>query len=271
MTGTPLELDVRARKSNLAFALLFLPGDRRRDALLFYDFCRTVDDLADNDTLSAAERAAALARWREALESGAGLPPALEDLIRRRGLDRPLLAEIVRGMEMDLEIVRYETFEELKAYCWRAACAVGLVSIRIFGCEAAESRIYAEHLGYALQLTNILRDVAEDAQRGRIYLPIEDLCSHGVSPEALLRGVPDGDFSGLMAREAARAREFFFRAAQTLPTRDAKALRCARIMAEIYQRVLALMERDGFRVFAKRYRLPLWKKMLVAVHSACAP
>lgn len=271
MTETPLEIDVRARKSNLAFALLFLPRDRRRDALLFYDFCRTVDDLADNGQISPAERTAALARWRASLETGTGLPAALSELIRRRGLDRSLFCEIVRGMEMDLEVARYETFEELKAYCWRAACAVGLVSIRIFGCEDPGSRVFAENLGYALQLTNILRDVAEDGQRGRIYLPLEDLRRHGVSPDSLLRGAPEGDFSGLMAHEAARAREFFQRARQSLPPRDARALRCARIMAEIYQRVLALMEKDGFRVFARRYRLPLWKKMLAAAHSACAP
>lgn len=254
-----------SRRSNLAFALFFLSAGRRRDALLFYDFCRAMDDLADDEAKDLPARGVLLARWRRAMEGAESLPRALEELIARHKLDRALLAEIIRGMEMDLEITRYETFEELKAYCWRAACAVGLVSIRIFGCREPESAAYAENLGYALQLTNILRDVAEDAQRGRIYLPLEDLRNHGVSPESLLQGKPEGNFPGLMAFQAARAGGFFSAARRSLPAADAAALRCAKIMAEIYQALLTEMKRDGFRVFSTRYRLPFWRKLAIAL------
>ena len=157
-----------AKASNLALALASLPEDRRRDALTFYAFCREVDDIADEPSRTAEEKRATLAAWRHALETRVGLPEKMADLMARRELDAHLLVEIVRGMEMDIEPPRYESYADLQAYCWRAAGAVGLVSAKIFGCRHPESTRYAEELGYALQLTNILRDVAEDARLGRV-------------------------------------------------------------------------------------------------------
>lgn len=244
-----------ARKSNLAFALACLPKDRRGDAMIFYAFCRAVDDIADDPTLPSAEKTVRLDQWKTALTDQTGLPESLRGLIGRRNLDPNLLREIVLGVEMDIAPRFYETDQDLRAYCWRVACAVGLVSIEIFGCRHPGSKIFAEHLGYALQLTNILRDVAEDAALGRIYLPQENLRRFGVRPDRLLAGQPDGDFSGLMQFVAERARLEFHQARKTLPAPDARALRPAALMQAAYEKILTRMTADGFRVFEKRYRL----------------
>jgi len=256
-----------AKKSNLAFALLSLPRDRREDALTFYGFCRAVDDIADDPVRTPAEKNRLLSHWKTALLTGADLPPALSRLIQSRQLDRWLLHEIVLGVEMDIAPRPYATYADLRAYCWRVACAVGLVSIRIFGCNDSRSTVYAEHLGHALQLTNILRDVAEDAALGRIYLPLEDLHRFHVNPASLLAGKPDGDFPGLMNHEAARARELFQQARQSLPRPDARTLIPAEAMRAIYEKILHRMAADHFRVFQKRYRVPLWQKILLLGQS----
>ena len=211
MNVRSLQLAARAnaRKSNLAFALGCLPTDRRMDALVFYDFCRAVDDIADEPGRSSAEKHELLDLWKAALSAGDKLPPALAQVLARHKIDRRLLIQIVLGVEMDIEPIRYQTHEDLRAYCWRVASAVGLVSVEIFGCKNPKSKIYAELLGYALQMTNILRDVAEDAATGRIYLPLEDLRKFGVSEAGILRGDPGGNFSDLMRFEAARTRALF--------------------------------------------------------------
>ena len=265
----PLQLadPAGAKKSNLAFALRSLPRDRREDALTFYAFCRAVDDIADDPGVSVVEKTRLLAAWKAALESGVGLPPALNTLIQRRQLDPRLLHEIILGVEMDIEPRHYATYEDLRGYCWRVACAVGLVSIRIFVCTDPASAAYAEHLGHALQLTNIIRDVAEDAALGRIYLPIEDLRLFRVSEDSLLARKPSGDFLGLMHHEANRARTLFQKARQSLPRSDARALVPAEAMRAIYEKILERMTADHFRVFQKRYRVPLWQKILLLGQS----
>lgn len=260
MNDNRLQLTTRdgAKKSSLAFALASLPVDRRRDALLFYDFCRTVDDIADDPDRPAAEKRSLLDQWKSA--SPGELPPEFADLVQRRSLDPALWREIILGVEMDIAPRRFETMEELRAYCWRVACAVGLVSIEIFGCRDPGSKVYAEHLGQALQLTNILRDVKEDAALGRIYIPREDLRRFGVSEDSLLAGRPSGDFFGLMDFEAQRAREEFCHARQMLPWADRQALGPARIMQASYERILARMVAGRFHVFENRYRLAAWEK-----------
>ena len=273
MTPLPLQLASRAgaRKSNLAFALGCLPPDRRRDALVFYDFCRAVDDIADEPGGSPDEKRKLLEVWRSSLISGQNLPPALLDILARHRIDRQLLIEIVLGVETDIEPVRFETHNDLRAYCWRVASAVGLVSIEIFGCKNPQSKVYAEFLGYALQLTNILRDVAEDAVAGRIYLPLEDLRKFRVSEASLLAGRPEGDFQALMRFEARRARALFAEAVRAFSRDDAKALKPAELMRAIYQRILSRMEADGFRVFEKRYRLSKIEKLLVLLYFRFGP
>jgi 15-cis-phytoene synthase len=260
-----------ARKSNLAFALGCLAAGRKRDALIFYDFCRAVDDIADEPGRSAAEKAELLELWKAALERGDGVPSALANVLTRYKIDRRLLVEIVRGVEMDIEPSLYQTYEELRNYCWHVASAVGLVSIEIFGCRNPKSRIYAEWLGYALQMTNILRDVAEDAAVGRVYLPLEDLRKFQVNEADLLQGNPGENFAALMRFEAERVRALFAEARRALPLDDLSALRPAEIMRAIYERILSRMQTDGFRVFQKRYRLSKVEKLWVLVFFRFCP
>ena len=273
MNAPPLELAPRAnaRKSNLAFALGCLPPDRRSDALVFYDFCRAVDDIADDSGRSTKEKRELLERWKTCLTLGEGLPEALVTILNRHGIDRRLLVEIVLGVETDIEPTRFQTHDDLRAYCWRVASAVGLVSIEIFGCKNPQSKVYAEFLGYALQLTNILRDVAEDAAVGRIYLPLDDLQRFQITEASLLAGNPSDNFGALMSFEAKRARSLFAEASRALAKDDAEALKPAELMRTIYERILSRMEADGFRVFQKRYRLSKAEKLFALLYSRFCP
>src|SRR4029077_9529740 len=176
-----------------------------------------------------AEKRELLRLWKAALKAGDKLPPALAQVLARHKIDRRLLIGNAVGVEMDLEPIRYQTHEELRAYCWRVASAVGLVSVEIFGCKNPRSKIYAEALGHALQMTNILRDVAEDAAAGRIYLPLEDLRRFGVGEAELLSAIPGKNFLGLMQFECARTRSLFEKARRALQPDDAQALRPAEL------------------------------------------
>ncbi|MEI6071507.1 MAG: squalene/phytoene synthase family protein [Verrucomicrobiae bacterium] len=256
-----------ARKSHLAFALLWLPAPRRRDALVFFRFCRTVDDIADEPGRTDNEKRRLLDEWLEAI-TGDRLPEALVGVVRRNGIERTLLAEIVRGCAMDIRPARYQTFDDLEKYCWRVACAVGLVSIRIFGCGDPRSTGYAENLGHALQLTNILRDVREDAAMGRIYLPLDDLARFGVGEQEILEGRPGEErFRDLMRFEAARARARFHAAIPPAP--DARALVPAEIMKAIYAKILTRIENAPD--FARRIRLGHLEKLAVALRVCLRP
>jgi phytoene synthase len=250
----------RASKSNLAIALITLPRERRRDMNIFYAFCRLIDDIADDPGKSVEERRAGLHQWRESLATQApGEPPlasTVRDLIAKYGLNPELFREIISGCEMDLTGASYATWEDLRVYCYRVASCVGLVSIEIFGCRHEACRSYAIDLGLALQLTNILRDVGEDfANDGRIYLPREDLARFGYSAGDLAAGRRNESFLELMRFEAARAHAYYTSAVAVLPSAERRSLVAAELMRAIYGRILARMERDGFRVFEKRYRV----------------
>ncbi len=264
MTSSPdsasPEAIARRSRSNLAFALAPLPKERRQDMIAFYAFCRVVDDIVDEDNLPEAEKHRRLGRWRSVLVAGSQPSSPLEtrllELRDRYAAPPELFDLILEGMEMDLEGRRYRTFDELRQYCYRVAGAVGLVSIRIFGCRSPRSPEYAEQLGYALQLTNILRDVGEDAASGRLYLPLEDLDRFGIPLEAILKRCPPLEpFQELMEFEADRAAGFFSEAAAAHPAEDAVRLVAAETMRAIYQRLLTRMRAGGFRVFDRRYRL----------------
>ena len=247
-------------KSNLAFALACLPKERRRDMVSFYAFCRVVDDIADDPGIPADERRERLSRWSSGLREGFREPDAIEAeterLRAKYGIDTELFIEIVKGMEMDIEgSARYRSFEDLQRYCYRVACAVGLVSLQIFGATHPDSSSYGVNLGYALQLTNILRDVGEDIEEGRVYLPLEDLERFGLTEDDLRNRVCGAEFRELMDFEAQRAEGFFDAAQRGLPRADRKELRAAQRMAKIYRGILNKMRADGFRVFDKRYRL----------------
>ena len=250
----------RTSGSNLAFALLGLPPERKRDMRVFYAFCREVDDIADSLELGREEKLKALDRWEAGLRHGFTDPRPLEtgiaEVRERYAIRNDLLLEIVEGVRMDADFQPFATFKELKAYCHHVACAVGLVSIEIFGYRNPDCRRYAVDLGYALQLTNILRDVGEDVRElNRIYLPAEDMERFGVTPDSLRRSRRDDAFLSLMEFEAQRADECFAAAAAHLPREDRRSMRSARLMGAIYRQILMKMRRDGFRVFQKRYRL----------------
>lgn len=246
--------------SNLAFALLFLPGERRRDAMLFYRFCRAVDDIADSETLDSRERERRLAEWNLVIEERRH--DEIERMLEARSIERNLLLEIVRGCASDIRPRRFDTIADLEAYCWQVACVPGLVSIKIFGCRNPQSENYAIHLGHALQLTNILRDVGEDARQGRIYLPLEDLTRFGVGEKEILEARPCERFRRLMAFEAGRASTRY--AAAIPPREDFKSLLPARAMARVYRRILRKLEHGRFPVFQRRAVLGRLEK------AACA-
>ena len=246
--------------SNLAFALFFLPKERRKDAMLFYRFCRAVDDIADDETLDAAERERRLEEWKIAIEERRQAD--LERLLEKYSIERNLLLEILRGCASDIRPRRFATISELEDYCWQVACVPGLVSIRIFGCRSPQSETYAIHLGHALQLTNILRDIGEDARRGRIYLPLEDLARFGVSESEILNAAPGAEFRSLMKFEADRAATRY--AAAFPPKEDFKALVAARTMARVYRGILRQLEQERFPVFHRRISLGRFAK------AACA-
>lgn len=258
----------RKAKSNLAFALKVLPRDRRDDMVIFYAFCRTMDDLADAPGVPAEERFRQLEIWREGIQHGFQAPGEFEreviSMRDRRQIPNELLTAIIDGCRMDLQPQRFETWENLSAYIWKVSCAVGLVSIRIFGCRDAASENYAVALGHALQLTNILRDVEEDlANGGRIYLPLEDLARFHYTEQDWIDRMRDERFAALMAYQAQRAEEFFTEAARILPDMDRQALVPARIMAEIYQLLLTRMCADKFRKLAQRYHISKPRKLQI--------
>ncbi len=258
----------RKAESNLAFALKILPKDRRDDMVVFYAFCRTVDDIADELGISVAKRSEGLKTWEEGLLHGFPAEHALGyelmEMIARRGILPNWLLEIIDGCRMDLKPQKFGSWEALSKYNWKVAGVVGLVSTRIFGCVHESSDRYAEMLGNALQLTNILRDVGEDlANGGRIYLPENDIIRFQYSERDLIGRVYDGRFMAMMRYQAERA-EYLFREAEALiHPMDRHALLPARAMAEIYQCLLEKMKEDGFRVFDRRYSVSKFRKVLI--------
>jgi phytoene synthase len=254
----------RASKSNLALAFVALGRERRNDITIFYAFCRVIDDIADSTEISVEEKARDLAAWRRWLREGTPDEPALardlRGLIAKYSLTPAMLEEIIDGVEMDLRSVRYNSFEELRLYCYRVASAVGLVSIEIFGYRNPACRQYAIQLGLALQMTNIIRDVGKDLSNGRIYLPQEDLARFHYSEEDLRLRKCNEPFLRLMEFEAARAEEFFADASELLPREDRRSMVAAEIMRSVYQALLRRMKADGFRVFEKEYRLTRLEK-----------
>ena len=255
----------RASKSNLALAFIAMSGARRRDITTFYAFCRIIDDIADDATRDKEEKRRELAGWRRSLRESFEGEPALAEIVRqliaRYAITPEMMEEIIAGVEMDIDINRYNTFDELRVYCYRVASAVGLVSIEIFGYTDARCRDYAVALGMALQITNIIRDVAVDLEAGRIYLPHEDLARFNYTERDLEQRVYDARFVHLMNFEAARAEGFFAEAARLLPRQDRRTMLPAEIMRSVYQSLLKKMRRGSFRSFEKKYRLGAAEKM----------
>lgn len=255
----------RRSSSNFYYAFMLLPIERRRALHAVYAFCRFVDDIADDESIR--EPAMLLQRWRDELDRVyAGTPTraisrALTDAIGRFSIPRAYFDDFISGMEMDLSRKRYATFQELRLYCYRAASVVGLMCIEVFGYSNPAAKVYAENLGIAFQLTNILRDVKEDAGRGRIYLPLEDLERFGVTEDEILRGVYNDAFVRLMEFEAIRAREYYEAAERALPDEDRSTLLTAEAMRLIYGSLLRLIVSSNYRVLDRRLSLSAPRKL----------
>jgi len=258
-----------ASGSSFYYGFLFLPEDRRRAITALYAFCREVDDVVDECSDAAVARMK-LAWWRKeigAVYSGSPQHPvarALASLLPRYRLPEERLNEIIDGMEMDLERNRYPDFEALKLYCHRVAGVVGLLSAEIFGYEDARTLDYAADLGLAFQLTNIIRDVGEDARRNRIYLPLDELARHGVDVADLVQGRETGDFRRLMELQIERTHDCYRQAFSKLPPVDRPAQRPGIIMAAIYQALLEEIRAEGCHVLTQRTALTPVRKLWIA-------
>jgi phytoene synthase len=267
----------RKSRSNFYYAFLTLPEEKRRGIYALYSFCRAVDDCVDEEDGGGA---AGLDDWLEEIDRCyAGAPSTelgreLAATVARFPVPRPALEAVVAGCRMDLTERRYETFSDLRVYCERVASAVGLASIEIFGYSNPQTRTYAVELGLALQLTNILRDVAADAARGRLYMPLEDLDRFDVHERELLGAAdtpPERRPSGIrefMAFEADRARGHYAAAAEGLPPEDRRSMLAAEIMGRIYRALLEELGRRGYPIGGPRVRLGRPRKAWIALGTA---
>jgi phytoene synthase len=255
--------------SSFYYSFLFLTPDRRRAITALYAFCREVDDTVDECTDISIARTK-LVWWRKevgAMMSGAPTHPvtkALQPHMAIYALESEHLMAIIDGMEMDLDQNRYLDFIGLQKYCWHVASVVGILSAKIFGSSSPQTLQYAEKLGLAFQLTNIIRDVGEDARKGRIYLPVNELQQFNVTAADVLNARHSDNFEKLMQFQAARAQKLYDEAFALLPKEDRRAQRPGLIMAAIYRAVLNEVERDGFHVLNQRISLTPIRKLWLA-------
>jgi phytoene synthase len=264
------------RDTNFYYSFLVLPSEKRRAIVAVWDFCRAVDDAVDEapanvPAANPGSAASQLDRWRRELAAcydggafetsqAAGLAP----FVKRFALPREAFEAVIDGVAMDLEKARYATFGDLREYCLRVASAVGLLCIEIFGYTNPGTRQYARDLGLALQLTNIVRDVAADLARGRIYIPLEDLASHGCTEEDLTAGVVTDRVRRLLAAQCRRARHYYEQAELELPPVDRRRMLAARVMGGIYQAILERIEQSGYEVFGEKIRVPRPRRAVIA-------
>ena len=258
-----------ASGSSFYYSFLFLPPERRRAITALYAFCREVDDVVD-ETNEMQVAAAKLAWWRaEVGNLAAGKPQhpvtkALAPHMQPFSISADRLNEIIDGMEMDLTQTRYLDWISLERYCYRVAGVVGLLAAGIFGYRNARTLEYARDLGIAFQMTNIIRDVGEDARKNRIYLPMDELKRFNVPASDILNAKETPEFAALMRFQAERARSYYGKAAAALPAEDRRAQRPGLIMAAIYRALLEEIERDGFRVLTQRTSLTPLRKFWIA-------
>ncbi len=258
-----------ASGSSFYYSFLFLSRERRRAITALYAFCREVDDVVD-ETSDLQLAATKLAWWRAEianLDAGKAQHPvsrALAPFVKKFGITATRLNEIIDGMEMDLTQTRYLDWRALEDYCYHVAGVVGLLAAGIFGYRNARTLDYAKDLGIAFQLTNIIRDVGEDARKNRIYLPMDDMKRFGVPAAEILQGRESPRFKALMAFQAERAQQHYKNAMQALPREDRRAQRPGLIMAAIYRALLEEIESDGFRVLTQRTSLTPLRKFWIA-------
>jgi phytoene synthase len=260
-----------ARDTSFSYSFLVLPAEQRRAIGAVWDFCRAVDDAVD-EAESPAIAADAVTQWRAEVGrlfgSEAPATPQSRDLkpyVTAFSLSRQPFDDLVDGVEMDLHRSRYETFDELVGYCRRVASAVGVMCIEVFGCRDTRSREYAFNLGLALQVTNIIRDIAADLKQGRVYIPREDMEKFGVEEKDLAAGIVTDAVRKLLAHECQRARHFFAAARQAMPPAEERRLVAAEIMGGIYFEILQRIERRGYDVFSERIRVPKFARARIAL------
>ena len=258
----------KRRAKNFYYAFRTLPARKRRAIYAVYAFCRYCDDVADED-LPLGERTRLLSELRQSLaQCRSGRPDgplfvALHHASGAFGVPYEYYETVIDGVEMDLTVTRYESFDELNDYCYKVASVIGLICIEIAGYTDQRAREYAADLGVAMQLTNILRDVREDAERERIYLPMNDLRAHGYS-EAELKGAAYNDaFRSLMKFESDRARRYFERGRRLFPLLAGEARVFPMVLHGIYSAVLDRIEQRGFDVFAERVGLSTQEKLAI--------
>lgn len=265
----------KAAKSGSSFyySFMFLPAQRRQAITALYAFCREVDDAVD-DIADPVVASKTLAWWRDEIDrtfddqATHPVGKALQTALQHFELHQEYFLEIIDGMEMDLYPQTYPAFKHLALYCHRVASVVGLLAAEIFGYDNRKTLKYAEKLGLAFQMTNIIRDVREDAERGRIYLPEEDLVRFQVTAEDILALKQTPALTKLLKFEADRAREFYREAMALLPQEDRFNQRTGLIMSAIYEATLDELERDGFRVMQQRISLTPLRKLWLAWKTA---
>ena len=268
----------RSRAKNFYYSFLLLSPAQRDAICAVYAFMRRCDDLSDEPAEGgAAEARLALEEWRRGLHlalDGAPPPhpvwPALADTARRYAIPRQYLDEMIDGVTSDLEPRRLASFDELYRYCYQVASVVGLTIIRIFGYRSEAALPLAEKCGVAFQLTNILRDLREDAERGRVYLPAEDLERFGVDPEDFARGRRGPGFNALMRFETGRARAYYDESGPLLALVHPRSRSSLWALIRIYRRLLERIEASGYDVLNRRVRVPPWEKMAILLSAPAA-
>jgi phytoene synthase len=262
----------RSQAKNFYYSFLLLSKPRRRAMCAVYAFMRYCDDLSDDEAIS--DRAAEIARWRTDLSAAlAGQPgehsvwPAFIDAVTRYKIPHQYFYNMIDGVSSDLEPRRMQTFEELYDYCYHVASVVGLTVIHIFGFESQDALLLAEKCGIAFQLTNILRDVREDAEKNRVYLPAEDLARFSVTPPTFQ---PRERFIELMQFEAQRARDYYRESAPLVGLIDPGSRASLRALIGIYSRLLDRIVASDYDVLARRVRVPTWEKLWVLMRSVAA-
>ena len=264
----------KAAAKNFYYAFITLPKSRRRAIYATYAFCRMCDDIAD-EPLPNEEKLRQLHEVEDSLElakAGQATGPvyqALAHAVREHGIPWADLAEVVHGVEMDLTINRYETFDDLRSYCYRVASVVGLICIQICGYSDPKARDYVIDLGLAMQLTNILRDIQEDMELGRVYLPQEELSRYGYTEKQLMAGEINEDFARFMEFQVARARTYFMNGKQLLKLLPIRTRACPSVIGGIYSRILDRIEENGYDVYEHRISLSSREKLFLMVRLWC--
>ena len=264
-----------ARNTSFYYAFLVLPSEQRRAILAVWDFCRAVDDAVDESPApdaAAPGRRAAIESWRAELArcydgSATETPQGyhLQPFIRQFDLPRESFDDVLNGVAMDLEATSYRTFADLYEYCRRVASAVGFICIHVFGCTSDTAREYALNLGIALQLTNILRDIPDDLASGRLYLPLDDLDACQCTVDDLAAGRATDPVRRVIRFECDRARGFYARARECLPSGERRRLIAAEIMRAVYFETLRRIERNNYDVFSARARVPRPQQAVIAL------